>query len=238
MSTAKIRKSLLRIQEADAERGNRVLYVVVSRKFVPITSLIGDEFLSAWWQVVLSHYTLWKHDVHHRDVSLSNIMVCWLNGRWIGVLNDYDLSPIQCDGLSGHERIGTVPFMAIDLLKENAISGKTTHLCRHDAESLVCVLVWVCLRYQEGKLLNSGRRLDTWLKVDANGCRQKKATLMWTFRHGDADLEKLSLSHQSNWKVAVTCLRTIFYAPRSYFQDDQSVFQTWLLANVQSSLRT
>ncbi|KAG2034118.1 hypothetical protein BDR03DRAFT_802349, partial [Suillus americanus] len=90
------------------------------------------------------HYTLWKHDFHHRDVSPSNIMAYWSNGQWIGVLNDYDLSSIQCDGPSSHERIGTVQFMAIDLPEGDALEGKVTHLYRHDAESLVWVLVWVC----------------------------------------------------------------------------------------------
>ncbi|KAG1840486.1 hypothetical protein DFJ58DRAFT_810468 [Suillus subalutaceus] len=75
-STAKIRRSL-GIQDPDAERDSRVLYIIVFRKLVPITSLSGDEFLSAWWQVVLCHYTLWMHNVHHRDVSPNNVMVYW-----------------------------------------------------------------------------------------------------------------------------------------------------------------
>ncbi|KAG2351922.1 hypothetical protein BDR07DRAFT_975287 [Suillus spraguei] len=53
------------------------------------------------------HYTLWKHNVHHRDISPSNLMVYWWNGQWIGVLNDYDLSSIERDGPSGKERTGT-----------------------------------------------------------------------------------------------------------------------------------
>ncbi|KAG1852488.1 hypothetical protein F4604DRAFT_1296910 [Suillus subluteus] len=210
-STAKVRRSL----DPDAERGSRVLYIIVFRKLVPITSLSGDEFLSAWWQVVLCHYTLWMHNIHHRDVSPNNVMVYWSNGQWIGVLNDYDLSSINRDGLSGKERTGTVPFMAIDLLEEPGLEGKVTHLYRHDAESLIWVLVWVCLRYQDGKLLSNGRLLDDWLKVGANRCRKEKSDFIWKFRHGDVDLEEPSPSHQSNWKIAVVCLHTIFRAPRA-----------------------
>ncbi|KAG2360905.1 hypothetical protein BDR07DRAFT_1411120 [Suillus spraguei] len=232
-STMKIRKSL-GIQDPDAERGSRVLYIIVFRKLVPITSLSGDEFLSAWWQVVLCHYTLWKHNVHHRDISPSNLMVYWWNGQWIGVLNDYDLSSIERDGPSGKERTGTVPFMAIDLLAKDAILGKVTHLYRHDAESLVWVLVWVCLRYQGGKLMSNGRLLDEWLKVDAKGCRMEKSDFIWRFRHGHADLEKPSPSHQSNWKIAVTCLRSIHIAPEAKMDEDGSILQTWLLDNVES----
>ncbi|KAG2067179.1 hypothetical protein BDR04DRAFT_1058335 [Suillus decipiens] len=232
-STGKIRKSL-GIQDPDGERGSRVLYIIVFRKLVPITSLSGDEFLSAWWQVVLCHYTLWKHNVHHRDISPSNLMVYWLNGQWIGVLNDYDLSSIERDEPSGKERTGTVPFMAIDLLAKNAILGKVTHLYRHDAESLVWVLVWVCLRYQGGKLMSNGRLLDDWLKVDAKGCNKEKSAFIWRFRHGDADLETPSLSHQSNWKIAVACLHTMIHAPRAKTGENEFILQTWLLNNVES----
>ncbi|KAG1840485.1 hypothetical protein DFJ58DRAFT_689182 [Suillus subalutaceus] len=232
-STAKIRRSL-GIQDPDAERGSRVLYIIVFRKLVPITSLSGDEFLSAWWQVVLCHYTLWMHNVHHRDVSPNNVMVYWLNGQWIGVLNDYDLSSINHDGPSGKERTGTVPFMAIDLLEEPGLKGKVTHLYRHDAESLVWVLIWVCLRYEDGKLLSGKKPLDDWLRVDAKGCGEKKSAFIWKFRHGDVDLEEPSPSHQSNWKIAVVCLYTIIHAPRATMGENESILQTWLLNNVKS----
>ncbi|KAG2134053.1 uncharacterized protein EDB93DRAFT_1173291 [Suillus bovinus] len=234
-STAKIRRSL-GIQDADAEGGSRVLYIIVFRKLIPITSLSGDDFLSAWWQVVLCHYTLWKHDVHHRDVSPNNLMVYMLNGQWIGVLNDYDLSSIKRDGPSGKERTGTVPFMALDLLDVAGLEGKVTHLYRHDAESLVWVLVWVCLRYQGGKLLSSGRQLDHWLKVDANGCREKKSDFQRTLRHGktEAILIQPSPSHQSNWKIAVACLSTIFHADLAEPDENEYILQTWLFDNLKS----
>ncbi|KAG2127278.1 uncharacterized protein EDB93DRAFT_1332694 [Suillus bovinus] len=140
-STTKIRRSL-GIQDADAEGGSRILYIVMFRKLIPITSLSGDEFLSAWWQVALCHYTLWKHNVHHRDISPNNLMVYGLNGQWVGVLKDYDLSLIKPDGPSGKECTGTVPFMALDLLQKKGLEGKVMHKYRHDAESLVWVLVW------------------------------------------------------------------------------------------------
>jgi len=65
------------------------------------------------------------------------------NGEWTGVLNDYDLSSTRQDGPSGNQRTGTVPFMAIDLLMEQALEGTVENLYRHDAESLIWVLVCV-----------------------------------------------------------------------------------------------
>jgi hypothetical protein len=37
----------------DAETGRRVFYIIVFRELLPITKLSGDEFLSAWWQIVV-----------------------------------------------------------------------------------------------------------------------------------------------------------------------------------------
>ncbi|KAG0694107.1 hypothetical protein DFH29DRAFT_1006643 [Suillus ampliporus] len=139
-STANIRKAL---GFEDAESGSRVLYIIVFRKLIPITTLTGMEFLSAWWQVVICHRALWKNGVRHRDVSPSNLMVYKLGDLWIGVLNDYDLSSTQNHSPSGRERTGTVPFMALDLLTKQAIAGEVEHLYQHDAESLIWVLGWV-----------------------------------------------------------------------------------------------
>ncbi|KAG2153590.1 uncharacterized protein EDB93DRAFT_1135630 [Suillus bovinus] len=234
-STTRIRKSL-GIQDADAEGGSRVLYIIVFRKLIPITSLSGDDFLSAWWQVVLCHYTLWKHDVHHRDISPNNLMVYMLNGQWIGVLNDYDLSSIKRDGPSGKERTGTVPFMALDLLDEDGLEGKVTHLYRHDAESLVWVLVWVCLRYQGGKLIKNGRPLDEWLKVGAIACGEKKSVFQRKLRHGTTEASHIqpSPSHQSNWKIAVACLSTLHHTGLAKPDENDYILQTWLLDNLKS----
>ncbi|KAG2064585.1 hypothetical protein BDR04DRAFT_242129 [Suillus decipiens] len=116
----------------DAELGERVPYITVSRKLHPITKLSGMKFLSAWWHIVVCHYSLWGQNFHHRDVNPSNLMV-------------YKSSDL--------------PFVAIELLTK----GKIKHLYRHDAESFIWVLTWVCLRYREGTLLNKARQLDRWL---------------------------------------------------------------------------
>ncbi|KAG1719909.1 hypothetical protein EDB19DRAFT_612502 [Suillus lakei] len=190
-STAKIRSALA---NDGAESGKRVLYINVSRKLLPMMKLSGKEFLSAWWQSVLcrlfflalllylltatlGHQALWKEGVHHCQVSPSNLMVYQTSsdGRWIGVLNDFDLSSTP----SGQERTWTVPFMANELLTKEAIEGEVKHRYQHDAESFIWVLTWVCLRYQNGRLLRKGRPLDEWLKVDVNGCREKKTDFLF-----------------------------------------------------------
>ncbi|KAG0699975.1 hypothetical protein DFH29DRAFT_1001530 [Suillus ampliporus] len=155
----------------EAGQGSRVLYIIAFRKLFSITKLSGDEFLRAWWQVVVCHRVLWTHGVHHCDVTPSNLMVSRTTyGRVISVLNDLSLT--QQDRPSGFGRAGMVPFIAMGLLTQKA---KIEHLYQHDVESFIWSLTWVCLRYEDGKLLSKVGPLDKWLRTNAMGCREKKA---------------------------------------------------------------
>jgi serine/threonine protein kinase len=102
------------------------------------------------------HYALWENGVHHRDISPTNLVVYRTSGgRWIGVLNDFDLSSTR-DTPSGQERTGTVPFMALELLTKKAIHGQVKHMYQHDAESFIWVLTWVCICYEDGVYIGKG----------------------------------------------------------------------------------
>ncbi|KAG2048642.1 hypothetical protein BDR06DRAFT_1024315 [Suillus hirtellus] len=230
-STAIIRKAL-GIDDA----GSRVLYIIVFRKLVPITTLSGEEFLRAWWEVVKCHRALWKRGVHHRDVSPSNLMGYRLRGRFMSVLNDFDLSSLKRflssiqDGPRGFERTGTVPFMSLHLLTRKAIAGQVEHVYYHDAESFIWVLTWICLRYENGELLRKNRPLDEWLRVDARGCHEKKMSYL-----GTADEIRPTRSHEANFEVAMRCLEVILRCSGPFISvpaDDEVVFKTWLLNHV------
>ncbi|KAG2124974.1 hypothetical protein BD769DRAFT_856656 [Suillus cothurnatus] len=232
-STVDIRKTL---GLQDAERGRRILHITIFRKLDPITDLSEDEFLGAWWHIVVCHYTLWDKKVlnHHHDINPSNLMVYKASdGRFIGVLNDFDLSSTR-DSPSGQERTGTIAFMAIELLSKE---GTDKHLYRHNAELFIWVLTWVCLRYQKGRLLNKGRQLD-WLQVDAIKCRKEKCDFLYSGRN---DIEP-SPSHLKNWDFAQFCLDTLgsHYAVRSNLRlplEDHIVFETWLENQIHHSKR-
>lgn len=239
-STAIIRKAL-----GIDDTGSRVLYIIVFRKLDRITTLSGDEFLLAWWEVVKCHRTLWKKGVHHRDVSPSNLMGYRFCGRFISVLNDFDLSSIKQimsstkDAPRGLERTGTVPFMALDLLTPEAIAGDVEHVYRHDAESFIWVLTWICLRYEHGKLLGKDRPLDEWLAVDAVSCADKKTNFMY---QGIRSKQlRTPISHSVSWDVAKKCLEMVykhggpFSNPAS--TNDEEVFKTWLQDHIPKNVR-
>ncbi|KAG2052932.1 hypothetical protein BDR06DRAFT_491012 [Suillus hirtellus] len=243
-STSKIRVALGLKDAERAEQGSRVLYIIVFRKLIPITTLSGEEFIAAWWQVVkckffpfscsssfihysIGHRALWKGGVLHRDVSPSNLMVYRLRGQFIGVLNDYDLSSFKRDGPRGLERTGTVPFMAVELLSPDAMAGKVEHMYAHDAESLIWVLTWVCLRYEGGHLLSKNRPLEEWLKVDARTCGNEKAGFVLT---GIRSVRP-SGPHAESWDLVQKCFDGIhsIYLPSGYCKlSDESAFQLLL----------
>ena len=93
-------------------------------------------------------YLLWKIGIAHGDVSLSNMMYYEQDGKKYGVLNDFDLAAIMTVGertpkKQGFERTGTLPFMAIDLLRYS--NGQISRWFRHDLESCMWCLVWQAL---------------------------------------------------------------------------------------------
>ncbi|KIK34033.1 hypothetical protein CY34DRAFT_17991 [Suillus luteus UH-Slu-Lm8-n1] len=227
-SAANIRRAL---GINDAETGRRIFCTIVFRELLPITKLSGDEFLSAWWQIVVCHYALWKKGVHHRDISPSNLMVYKTSGgRWIGVLIDFDLSSTQ-DGPLGQECTGTVPFMALDLLTEEAIEGQVKHMYQHDAESFIWVLTWVCICYEDGVYIGKRTGLNDWLRVDALRCQEKKSSFLFSGRKTITP----SSSHRGIWNVARSCLLAMAqqYVPDEVpILEDQAVFETWLGKNV------
>jgi serine/threonine protein kinase len=177
------------------------------------------------------HYALWENGVHHRDISPSNLMVYKTSdGRWIGVLNDFDLSSTR-DTPSGQERTGTVPFMALHLLTKKGIEGQVKHMYQHDAESFIWVLTWVCICYEGGAYIGKGTDLHQWLKVDARGCLKEKSDFLYSGRRTITP----SSSYEGIWKVARFCLLTIcqHYVPEVVpTMEDQVVFETWLRKNI------
>ncbi|KAG1744150.1 uncharacterized protein EDB91DRAFT_1080942 [Suillus paluster] len=188
--TSAVRKAL---GVPEAEKGSRVLYILVFRKLLPITALEGEELFNVWRQCILCHVALWKGGVHHRDVSPPNMMFYKTDkGVLIGVLNDFDLSSLATrQGPQGNERTGTVPFMALDLLTPEGQRGEVEHLYRHDLESFVWVLVWVCLRYRQGVLLPPQTRpFDAWATAGPAACGEKKLWFQNHFlRYRPSDIE-------------------------------------------------
>ncbi|KAF9236375.1 hypothetical protein BU15DRAFT_77086 [Melanogaster broomeanus] len=100
------------------------------------------------------------HGANERCVIMSSgrpeSIIVMVNGKVIGVLNDYDLASLTSSDN---------PLDAQD--------GKVRHLYCHDMESFVWVFVWICFQYKDRELQDRGP-LDAWVKVDASGCAKEK----------------------------------------------------------------
>ncbi|KAJ8454491.1 hypothetical protein ONZ51_g12993 [Trametes cubensis] len=107
----------------------------------------------------LAHYYNWRNSVQHRAISLDNLMCSSEDGDlFCAVLNDWDLGIDHAKDPNlthtGFEvTVRTVPFMAIDLLTQEALDGKVAILYRHDLEALIWVLIWAVCCYDDGKMV-------------------------------------------------------------------------------------
>ena len=89
------------------------------------------------------HYALWKGGIEHGDISLRNLM--WDPSLKVGFLNDFDLTNLSGEHPKGGRWTGTIAFMALQLIKPGVKNPRGFY--RHGVESLIWVLIWICLYY-------------------------------------------------------------------------------------------
>jgi len=157
----------------------RALRVIVQERLHPLKSLsnvrdIGQVFVdvacSTCVPFVLRLSCTYRISVHrwlydcpgilHRDPSLNNIMCRLIKGKVYGVLTDYDLSSWKKELETGYartsqQRTGTPPYMAQELLK----GANTTHLYRHDIESLFYIMLLMCSRHTFGHVKDGASKV-------------------------------------------------------------------------------
>jgi serine/threonine protein kinase len=118
--------------------------------------------------------------IEHGDISIGNLMYDLDTKR--GVLNDFDLARLSAPDRtrSSKDNTGTLPFLALDLLNERALSGAVRRLYRHDAESFTWCLIYICICMSKdgrGKISTlSPHPLSSWF-VDLGNCLSSKIGL-------------------------------------------------------------
>ncbi|KAF9643635.1 hypothetical protein BDM02DRAFT_3123162, partial [Thelephora ganbajun] len=140
----------------------RALRIIIQEQLVPIKSLSNArDICQVFTDIACTHR--WLHDcpgILHRDLSKNNIMCRYIEEvnakgereqQVYGVLTDYDLSSWTKDlktdyTRTSEQRTGTPPYMAQELLKGTS----TTHLYRHDVESLFYIMLLMCGRHTFG----------------------------------------------------------------------------------------
>ncbi|KAK0216566.1 hypothetical protein EDD85DRAFT_962350 [Armillaria nabsnona] len=126
---------------------------MVCHKLVPIVDLGKqpdeeglDTFWKTFWELIRCHYLLWRIGIAHGDISFKNLMYNAVTAK--AVVNDFDLAAIMEPGGTspqkrGFERMGTKPFMALELLWK--AQGEVKRKYRHDLESFAWCLLWCAM---------------------------------------------------------------------------------------------
>ncbi|TFK31462.1 hypothetical protein BDQ12DRAFT_729539 [Crucibulum laeve] len=179
-STRHIRDVLgLREKKPGSEGSNpRLVRILIFVLLDPITSLEDPgKIIQAWKGCVDCHYHLWQAGLEHGDISAWNLM--WDKNEQSSILNDFDLAVFR-DIKTGKritanngERTGTIPFMALQLLTDKYYDGKIERQYRHELESFIWSLSWLCL-YGAGDDVKE--KLDQWRTADyitACGCKAR-----------------------------------------------------------------
>ncbi|TEB26832.1 hypothetical protein FA13DRAFT_1816652 [Coprinellus micaceus] len=122
---------------------------IVSSRLSDASSLDGEVIRGKLWKIIRCTLLLWRLGISHIDISLSNFMVNETKERGpYMVLNDFDLASAMNPGNKFPQKkefgewTGTKPLMGLELLQHNY--GNIERVCRHDLESIIWVLVWLC----------------------------------------------------------------------------------------------
>lgn len=136
---------------------------------------------------------LWAVKVHHRDISVGNMMFRRLPcGRVQGVLNDYDLAKVASvpEEDSNRTRTGTKPFMAIDALAPDCAE----YVERFDWEAFMWTLFWILCRYVPGTTEQNSTLLRDWLSASAESVKSTKELLL--YKWGGKERSKKTRLHR------------------------------------------
>jgi serine/threonine protein kinase len=111
--------------------------------------------------------------IQHRDISLGNMMFKRIDGKIRGYLIDFDLASLAGRDSHNLDRTGTMPFMALELLKSvGRGQAPILHAYAHDAEAVCWVVLWLGVQYAAGRRMRHS--FGEWEMVDAVTCYQKK----------------------------------------------------------------
>ena len=135
----------------------------------------------------------------------------WDDEREVGVLNDFDLAKFADQtGTGGQDNMGTVPFMALDLLSQQTFRGETPRLYRHEAESFAWVLIYLYLATAEG---------DDGQNYTISSGRLKRWFADWKYSHAERILHDWSEKDDPRATLAYPNARELVRTLHEYWVD-------------------
>lgn len=133
------------------------------------------------------------------------------DGIQYGVLNDFDLAYCEDPEYDAKDRAirtrntdrtGTIPFMALELLRDIGQAGKLEHLYRHDSESFAWVQLWILARFDKGQEIDNPP-FEDWTQGDALACFKEKGSLLMQL----SEVEATPSWSETDWRAACELIR-------------------------------
>ncbi|KAG8819410.1 swr complex subunit [Serendipita sp. 399] len=161
-----------------------------------LTELSDWEYWKGWWDCFTCHGLLWSLGIRHRDISIGNLMFFRDEKAKVhGVLIDFDLASTGDERTDNHQRTGTLPFMAIQLLRDPGLRGEATHHYFYDMEAFFWVAVYTTATFHKGKPVQSSPYV-IWSEIHPNQLWKEK--LAWAIMEFEEHTP--SESHATTWK--------------------------------------
>jgi serine/threonine protein kinase len=115
--------------------------------------------------------------IQHRDISPPNMMYRKTNDGIRGYLIDFDLASLVGRDSHNLDRTGTLPFMALELLRSMAkAQTPVVHVYAHDGEAVCWVILWLGVQYKDGARVRPS--FEDWEMIDATTCYQEKRYIL------------------------------------------------------------
>ena len=127
------------------------------------------------------------------------------NDKYYGVMNDWDLATVvgESPDTKRGALTGTVPFMAQDELFKLAVKQSDKRIYRYDLEAFIWILLWVCVRYQDTRLLPNPE-LSHWKSFDFGGIASSKQAYIdheWRERYAVRPTKSWENEWRLVWKL-------------------------------------
>ncbi|PVF90862.1 hypothetical protein CPB86DRAFT_878804 [Serendipita vermifera] len=165
------------------------------RSFV-LQSIVRLDELDVWkalYDCFQCHHSRWKLGIYHRDINLNNLVSKSTSDEVSGMLIDFDLAIRKEDVTATYNRrVGTLPFMAMDLAREWGFQFRTDPVYRFDTESFFWVLVWIITQFGDEK---RRRHIHSEWQEDSHRSSQARLFLLWDWTRSGTTSVPSSIQH-------------------------------------------
>ncbi|QRV97229.1 hypothetical protein RhiJN_25248 [Ceratobasidium sp. AG-Ba] len=170
-------------------RPAQAMRILIPKGLNPIAEVQGQQLFSAWAHCVGANYVSWKGEAYHQDISLNNLMDRCVDKKPHGTLSDWELSCTRHSEFSGnYDLTATIPFLPLIVMYTRIMGAPNPRNLTSDLESLVWVLLWAFMFYENRKPVSGDKNLELVQVSDLERCYTTKMMLIPGIFRGDVKI--------------------------------------------------